>query len=289
MYCRATIADWPMRRNHGGGRRGGISVPTVVDRVRRATGFTLIELLIVVAILSLLVSILLPAISKAKALAKSAVCLSNLRQIGTAEELYASENNGYQPPVNNADRTAYWDAILWFYLGGSPSRTHLTGLVLNEGLQPLGLYQCPADMGHEPGVIGFSANRQKAWLSYVVNLGHGMNFAKPPEAPNHWKANPPRRFENLVDADDDRLRSPSDYVNLLDQHWWRYQSDGSAYNYASQYSFPAGYQGYWSYHSDGRVSNCLFWDGHAEPQARETDLSADSLKVNFWLTGPYVW
>jgi prepilin-type N-terminal cleavage/methylation domain-containing protein/prepilin-type processing-associated H-X9-DG protein len=57
-------------------------------------GFTLIELLVVVAIIAVLVAILLPALSKAREMAKSAVCLSNLRQSFTGNQFYADDNKG---------------------------------------------------------------------------------------------------------------------------------------------------------------------------------------------------
>ena len=52
-----------------------------VDMRRRAGGFTLIELLVVISIIGLLISILLPSLSRARDLAKGVVCLSNLRQL----------------------------------------------------------------------------------------------------------------------------------------------------------------------------------------------------------------
>ena len=60
-------------------------------------GFTLVELLVVISIISLLVSILLPSLSKAKALAQQTVCGSNLRQIGIATRMYADDYEEKMP------------------------------------------------------------------------------------------------------------------------------------------------------------------------------------------------
>ena len=64
--------------------------------MRRALrgGFTLVELLIVIGIIALLVAILLPAITRAREMARRTVCLSNIRQLTTAWIMYASENRG---------------------------------------------------------------------------------------------------------------------------------------------------------------------------------------------------
>jgi prepilin-type N-terminal cleavage/methylation domain-containing protein/prepilin-type processing-associated H-X9-DG protein len=62
--------------------------------VMRKKGFTLIELLVVIAIIALLLSILMPALSKVKEIGKRIVCGSLIRQMGIANRTYAMENDG---------------------------------------------------------------------------------------------------------------------------------------------------------------------------------------------------
>lgn len=69
--------------------------------------FTLIELLVVISIIALLIGILLPALGAARHTARTMSCLSNLRQVGVAHQIYGVENNGYITPYAQTPTGAY--------------------------------------------------------------------------------------------------------------------------------------------------------------------------------------
>jgi prepilin-type N-terminal cleavage/methylation domain-containing protein len=118
-------------------RWGHRALPTA-PRMARTCGcalgnaFTLIELLVVIVIIAVLAALLLPAFGRAKESGKGAACISNLRQIGVALQLYVQENNNRLPLMRDRSWTTTNDLP-------SPDR------VISNQLGNIRVLLCPSD------------------------------------------------------------------------------------------------------------------------------------------------
>jgi len=114
-----------------------------MSRKKHAKGFTLIELLVVISIIALLLAILLPALGRAKEQAQKTRCLANLKQIGLAMHLYASDYNYLLPRAELRPGVAIytgidmrWPVLFMPYVGGLSDDV--------ENYHELEIYDCPS-------------------------------------------------------------------------------------------------------------------------------------------------
>ncbi|MGC9261620.1 MAG: prepilin-type N-terminal cleavage/methylation domain-containing protein [Phycisphaerae bacterium] len=113
---------------------------------RRTQAFTIIELLVVISIIALLLALLLPALAKARNLAQSMVCSSNLRQMSLAVQEYQDSWSGHRFPYGYNSTTGAlegWIVALAPYITSSRQQASPTGYQINfAGLETAVI--CPA-------------------------------------------------------------------------------------------------------------------------------------------------
>ena len=181
---------------------------------RFSAGFSLVELLVVISIISVLMGILLPVLSRTKESSKRMVCVSNLRQVGLATQLYVNEYKYYPRAWKDSERR--WMDLIKPYISTKSK-----------------VYSCPSDRLQkavlwDPEII----------LSYGIN---SFNFAG--EEYCFWygvKANNVKRpAETIIFAD---CTPGKYYCGWLP---WREPVNGVDYRHAND-SFCAAF-------CDGRV------------------------------------
>ncbi|MAX26675.1 MAG: hypothetical protein CMJ19_19450 [Phycisphaeraceae bacterium] len=246
------------------------------DSPQNHPGFTLIELLVVISIIAILISILLPALGKARQSAKAMGCLNQLRTIGQAVHMYANDNDDFVPgwlnSLSNTSANQRWVSVLMPYTVKAMPWvcTNAPERALSQHIETIEKRKDPTDL-----------NLQSA-TSAVQTIG--INAFKYPSNPERSFGTSSNRLGNIPFASSliyagDCTGSQSDFYAVTNPNTQRlvlgmiYPDNGSSF---------------YPHHSGG--IQMLFVDSHAarihEDEAHIWSDGRDTTHRKRWLVNP---
>ena len=249
--------------------------------------FTLIELLIVVAIIGILASLLLPALGKARAKARQAVCLNNQKQIGLAFALYQDDNEAYYPIYGSSvSDWVSWDDQLGDYDGRNLTQEEKErqNFRVTDDRYDNDLYLCPANVQVRSKAVlrSYSINQEhvKDDISHADAVRGVAGWAGPSDGKYGWS------IKSIA------IRNPSDFIVMTEAQGYSnilgfagsqgYSKVGAFTKNYSPSQLPAhtldvgGVAGFYVHDSKNYKLNFLHGDGHVEFRSLPQSLGKNS-------------
>ena len=218
----------------GGSKTGNISHNSLM--------FTLIELLVVIAIIAILAAMLLPVLGKAKEMAKTISCLSNMKQIGYGTLSYLGDNNETYHSAGLAytsNPDTWWPGLYLQYLGLDKATTW------GQKYSPNGVYACPTQKAWDlttntPRYTSYGYNAYLFGYNTYAPVSYGV--VKPTPQPA-IKVN--------------MIRSPSDQLTHIDT----WEPVNGLYGSSHLHSYTAMCMRH------NKSANVLYADGHVNTES----------------------
>lgn len=259
-------------RTGTGGICEGEGMRSWIRRINAAHGFTLLELLVVIAVISILASLLLPALMRSKETAYSAVCKNNLKQIALSTTLYVDDQSFY-PVYCRRDSlgnqpSVWWPDILLPYT----SQRWTNSLFKCPSYKGLWLDQYA--MGSPCGSYSYNAygTKKRGFPTKTpIDLGLGAFLPHASEMSNPTGSAQLTLF-NPLSIPESRVRQPSDMIMfgdsslVTDVPFFPGNGRGSGYDFyhVTSGKMPNQSAGQFLQRSVHQKVNVAFGDGHIE-------------------------
>jgi prepilin-type processing-associated H-X9-DG protein/prepilin-type N-terminal cleavage/methylation domain-containing protein len=237
----------------------------VASSVRRRTvratrgGFTLVELLVVIGIMAILIAVLLPALSRAKGLAQSTACLTNLRQLQTCWLMYANDHDGTLVPnlsvydLSTGEPIPGLDLRLTWCAGNAHKDVDTANIergYLFPYNRSTAIYHCPADKAR---VAGSNVRHTRSYnmSQSVSGIGFGSVLPYIPffQKLTQIKSPEPANLFVFIDVHEDQIADSLFGIplpgNPLDGTW--FDLPANRHNDGCNLSFADGHVEHWKW------------------------------------------